>query len=639
MSKNSKDQMLFLLKKYGDKQTTTENAIKQYVHPGNRIFIGGGCSEPKNLMQKLIELSAKLPDVEIVHALSVSDLDYYAASDSPDNFRYNAFFIGRSLRNHVLEGRADYTPMLLSEVPKIFKSGQIHLDTAIVQLTPPNKKGYCSLGINVDLTKAMADSADNLIAEVNPKVPWTHGDSLIHMDDINAYVTSNNDLIEYTYKKADVKVKRVGRFVASLIENGSTLQIGIGKLPNEIIPALIEKKDLGIHSVLITDGIVDLVEKGVITGNKKSIHKGKIITSFALGTKRLYDFVDDNPMVEFHPCDYVNDVNVIGQNYKQVSINGAISIDITGQVNADSLGYRLYSGVGGLIDFTMGAARSIDGKPIIVIPSTAILPDGTRISRIVPCLKSCSGVALPRGMVHYVVTEWGIAYLYGKSIRERVLQMINIAHPDFREELLEHAINCNYVYKDQKLPKSLHGRLAIYPEAYETTEKLNNGKTIFIRPIKPSDERMIQELHYSLSKEEIYYRFFSSAKDFRHTRIQPLVTIDYTTNMILVCVYSKGGKEEIVSTGGFFKTDDPSIVEMAFVVRKDWRGNGLTKVLLKYLVRIARELKYKGFSGQIMMDNVPMMNILNSSGYSLREKKVEEGVIKFIIDITTQMVE
>jgi len=623
-----------LMKKFGGKKVSLEDAIKRYVAPGDRIYIGGGCSEPRDLMQKLIELAPRLPDVEIVHALSISDLDYYATSDSPDLFRYNAFFIGRSLRKHVISGLADYTPMLLSDIPSIFKTGQIHLNTALVHVTPPDKKGYCSLGINVDITKAMAESADKLIVQINPKMPRTHGDSLIHMDDVDAFILSDHEIIEFVFsKKPSIVAKRIGRFLASLIEDGSTIEIGIGKLPSAILPSLSEKKDLGVHSVVITDRIVDLVEEGVITGNKKTINKGKIITSFALGTRKLYDFVHENPNVEFHPCDYVNDPTVIAQNYKQVSINSAISVDITGQVNADSQGYRFYSGIGGLIDFTRGAAQSKGGKPIIIIPSTATLKDGKRVSRIVPCLQPCSGVLLTRGDVHYIVTEWGIAYLHGKSIRERVLQMINITHPDYREELLEHAKNCNYIYADQELPRSFHGRLALYPDKYETNLTLPNGKNILIRPVKPSDERMIQDLHYSLDRNDIYYRFFSSAKDFRHTRIKPLLVIDYNTNMILVGVYSKGGKVEIIASGGFFKTKDPSDVEMAFVVHKDWRGNGISRILLDQLVIIARELKYSTFSAHVLKENLPMTHIFDTCGYDIKSKTYEQDVIKYILDI------
>jgi acyl-CoA hydrolase/GNAT superfamily N-acetyltransferase len=631
---NSQYDFSALLKKYGKKKVSLETAIQKYVAPGSRIYIHGGCSEPTDFMEKLIELAPRLPDVEIMHALSISDLDYYATSDSPDLFRYNAFFIGRSLRRHVINGLADYTPMLLSDVPRLFKTGQKHLDTALLQVTPPDKKGMCSLGINVDITKAVAESADKLVVEINPNMPRTYGDSLVHMDDIDAFVLSEHKIVEFNFpKKPDVREKRIGRFVASLIEDGATIQIGIGRLPNAILPALADKKDLGIHSVVITDRIVDLVDQGVITGKMKTINKGKIISAFGLGTQKLYDFIHENPRVEFHPCDYVNDPNIISQNYKQVSLNSAISIDITGQVNADSMGYRFYSGIGGLIDFTRGAAHSKGGKPIIIIPSTTTLPSGKRVSKIVPCLQSCSGVVLSRGDIHYIVTEWGIAYLHGKSIRERVLQMVNIAHPDFREELLEHARNCNYVYTDQELPRSLHGRLALYPEQYETRTTLKNGKDILIRPVMPSDERMIQELHYSLDRDDIYYRFFSSAKDFRHTRIKPLLVIDYTTNMILACVHAEEGKQEIIASGGFFRTKDPSDVEMAFVVRKDWRGNSISKILLDLLIIIARELKYSTFSAHVLKENIVMAHIFETCGYNIKSKTYEDEIVKYVLDI------
>ena len=626
--------LLNFLKKHGKKKVSLDTAIKDYIRPGSRIFIGSGCSEPIDFTKKLIEFAPKLPDVEIIHLLSLSDLNYYAATEGMENlFRYNAFFIGKSLRNFVLEGRADYTPMLLSDIPRLFKTGQVHLDTALLQVSPPDKKGYCSLGINVDISKAVAESAEKVVVEINPKMPRTYGDSLIHMDNIDAFVLTDHDIIEFTYDPPDENSKKIARFVASLVEDGSTIQIGIGKVSNAVVSALSEKKDIGVHSVVITDDIVDLVEKGVITCKKKTINKGKIACAFALGTNKLYNFVNNNPFVEFYPCDYVNDPIIISKNRKQISINGAISVDLTGQVNVDSLGYRFYSGLGGLVDFMTGAAKSEDGKPIIVLPSTVTLPNGNVISRIMPCLQPCSGVAIPRSNVHYIITEWGIAYLYGKSIRERVLQMINIAHPDFREELLEHAKNCNYVYLDQELPKSIDGRISVYPYRYESKVQLKNGKTLIIRPVKPSDERMIQELYYSLDKDELYYRFFSSVKDFRHTKILPMVNIDYSTNMILVVINAEGEKKDVIASGGFFKTEDPSQVEMAWVTNKDWRGQGIARILLKNLVKIARELKYRSIKAQVIYDNAPMMHILNTSSYDLISKKTEAGIVKFVIDI------
>jgi acyl-CoA hydrolase len=305
-------------------------------------------------------------------------------------------------------------------------------------------------------------------------MPRTLGDSFINIDRIDAFVVSDHDIIEFTYGQPSEAVKKISKYVASLIEDGSTIQTGIGVIPNTITEELQDKKDLGVHSEVLSDGIVDLVEQGVVTCEKKSIHKGKIICSFVMGSRRLYDFVDDNPMIEFHPTSYCNDPYIISQNKKQVAINAAISVDITGQVNADSLGSEFYSGIGGQVDFMRGANRSQGGIPITVLPSTATLKDGTVVSRIVSFLKPGSGIVITRGDVHYVVTEWGIAYLFGKCIRERVIQMISIAHPDFREELLEQAKKWNYVYLDQQLPKSIGGRVSVYPEKYEKINQLSD---------------------------------------------------------------------------------------------------------------------------------------------------------------------
>jgi len=623
-----------LLKDYTSKQVSLSDAIRRFIKPGDRIFINSGCAEPIELTKKLIELSPELPDVEIMHFLSLSDLDYYkTVGNIEDLFRHNAFFIGKSLRNYIELGQADYTPMFLSEIPKIFKQGIMHLDTALIQVSPPDKYGFCSFGINVDIVKPIAESADYVVAEINPKMPRTLGDAFIHMKDIDAFIATDHDIIEFVYGEPNETSKKIAKFVASLIEDESTIQMGIGEIPNAVTTELMEKKDLGVHSEVFSDGIVDLVEEGVVTCKKKTIHKDKIICSFVMGSKRLYNFVDDNPMVEFHPCDYTNDPFIISQNKKQVAINAALSVDLTGQVNSDSLGHRFYSGIGGQVDFIRGAGRAKDGKPIMVLPSTATLKDGTVISRIVPHLEEGSGVVVTRGDVHYVVTEWGIAYLYGKSIRERVLEMINIAHPDFREELLEHAKKWKYVYSDQKLPISIDGRISIYPEKYETTITLKNGQQIKIRPVKPTDERMIQELHYSLDKKDRYLRFFAPVKEFRHKTIQPLVVIDYKTDMILVGEIEKEGEPQIIALGAFFKTFQPSVAELAFVVHEEWRGLGITKFLLDYLVRIGKELNYKTFGGSILLENKPMLHIINNSGYSLKLKKIESGTTVFAFDL------
>ncbi len=635
MSNINDEDIKFFLNKYNKKKVSVNQAIMKYIKPGDRIFIDSGCAEPIDLTKKLIELGPELPDVEIMHFLSLSDLDYYkTASGIEDLFRHNAFFIGKSLRKYIKEGQADYTPMLLSEIPWLFKLGKMHLDTALIQVSLPDRYGFCSYGINVDIVKPIAEVADFVVAEINPKMPRTLGDSFIHMDDIDAFILSDHDIIEFDYGTPGETETKIAEFVASLIEDESTIQMGIGTIPNAVTMELERKKDLGVHSEVFSDGIVDLVEKGVVTCKKKTIHKDKILCSFVMGTRRLYDFCDDNPMVEFHPCEYTNDPFIISQNKKQVAINAALTVDLTGQVNADSLGHQFYSGIGGQVDFVRGAGRAKDGKPITVIPSTATLPDGKIISRIVPHLQPGSGVVITRGDVHYIVSEWGIAYLYGKSVRERVLEMINIAHPDFREELLEHAKKWKYVYSDQKLPISIDGRIAIYPEKYETSLALKNGKRVKIRPVKPTDEREIQELHYSLDEKDRYYRFFIPVHDFRHKKIQPMVNIDYTTDMILVGEIKEEEESKIIALGAFFKTNKPTLAELAFVTHKDYRGLGITRFLLNYLVKIARELNYKTFGGTILFENKAMLHIIDTSGFNLTLKKIEGGVTEFAFNIT-----
>jgi len=624
-----------LVKNYNKKQVSADEAIKKFIHPGNRIFIDSGCAEPIDLTKKLIELGPQLPDVEILHFLSLSDLDYYeTAGGIEDLFRHNAFFIGKSLRKYIRSGQADYTPMLLSEIPKLFKSGRMHLDTVLIQVSPPDKYGFCSFGINVDIAKPLTESSEFIVAEINPKMPRTLGDSFIHMDDIDAFIISDHDIIEFEYGEPNETAKKIAKFVASLIENESTIQMGIGIIPNAVTTELKDKKDLGVHSEVFSDGIVDLVEEGIITCKKKTLHKGKIVCSFVIGTKRLYDFANNNPMVEFHPSDYTNDPYIISQNKRQVAINAALSVDLTGQVNSDSIGHRFFSGIGGQVDFVRGAARAKYGKPIMVVPSTTKLKDGTVVSRIVPFLQPGSGVVITRGDVHYVVSEWGIAYLYGKSIRERVLQMINIAHPDFREELLEQAKKWNYIYSDQNLPISIDGRVAIYPQKYETTLKLKNNEIIKIRPVKPTDERLIQELHYSLDDKDRYLRFFTPMKDFRHKKIAPMVNIDYLTDMILVGISSEKNQEKIIAMGGFFKTHQPSLAELLFIVHKEWRGLGISKFLLQYLVQIGRELNYKNFGAAILLENKAMLHIINASGYTQKLKRIEGGVTEFIFSLS-----
>jgi len=412
------------------------------IRPGHRVFVGTGTGVPQTLVRALAERGSDLSRVEVVHLLMFGSAEYV---DLADHFRHNALFIGPNVRRAVQDCRADYTPIFLSEIPSAFKTRQIPLDVALIQVTPPDRHGFCSLGVSVDVVKAATESADFVVAEMNPRMPRSLGDSFIHITDIDRIVEADCDLVELPPLPPDEASAKIGQYVSSLIDDGSTIQLGIGKIPDAVLDHLASKRDLGIHTELFSDGVVPLVEAGVINGRRKSLHAGKIVTSFVMGTRKLYEFVDDNPGVLFHPSDYCNDPSVISKNDRMIAINSCLELDLTGQVCSDSIGNLFYSGIGGQVDFIRGAARSRGGKPIIALSSTA---RNGLVSRIVPALTRASGVVTTRGDVHYVVTEYGIAQLHGKSVRQRALALIEIAHPGFREELSREARELGFVPKN-----------------------------------------------------------------------------------------------------------------------------------------------------------------------------------------------
>lgn len=428
---------------YRDRIVTAEEAV-HVIQSGQRIFLTGNCSVPQTLMGALVERAPQLEDVEIVQVLTIGAADYVAPG-LEEHLRVNTLFISDNVRAAVNEGRADFTPCLLGEVPLLFSRGILSLDVALIHVSPPDEHGFCSLGVEVGITKTAAASAKVVVAEVNPQMPRTLGDAFIHVSKLDHVVPVDYKLPEVSMGEPTELSQRIGRHVAKLIEDGSTLQMGIGAIPDGVLAHLEDKKDLGVHTELFSDGVVDLYEAGVITNERKTLHKGKMIAGFLLGSRRLYSFVDNNPVVELHPTEYVNDPFIIAQNDKMVSINSAIEVDLTGQVCADSIGTRLYSGVGGQLDFVRGAARSRGGKPIIALPSTVETRSGERFSRIVPHLKQGAGVVTTRYDIHYVVTEFGVAQLYGRTIRARVRALIEVAHPDFQAELEQAAGEMNFL--------------------------------------------------------------------------------------------------------------------------------------------------------------------------------------------------
>lgn len=417
---------------YNNKIVTAEEAVKN-IKSGDRVVTGHACGEPQQIIAAMVKNKDSYRNVEIVHMISMGK-SLYAMPEMAGHFRHNSLFVGATTRKAVFDGRADYTPCFFSKIPDLFREGTLHVDVAIVQLTRPDEHGYCSFGVSNDYTKAAAESAKIVIAELNDKMPRTMGDSFIHISDINYIVETSNDIIELKPPKIGKVERDIGENCAKLIEDGSTLQLGIGAIPDAVLLFLKDKKNLGIHSEMISDGVVDLIESGVVTNKLKTLHKGKTVVTFLMGTKKLYDFVDNNPSVEMYSASYTNNPIVIAKNYKMVSINSCIQVDFMGQVVADSIGSMQFSGVGGQVDFVRGASMAKDGKSIIAMPSTA---SKGKISRIVPFIDEGAAVTTSRNEVQFIVTEQGIAEIRGKTLKDRARALINIAHPDFRPELIE----------------------------------------------------------------------------------------------------------------------------------------------------------------------------------------------------------
>ncbi len=430
---------------YKNKVVSADEAVKK-IKSGDRVFLTGNCSTPQVLLPALVKHAPNLHDVEICQALTIGPSDY-VAPEMAGHLRVNTMFISTNVRKAVQEGRADFTPVLLSEFTLLFKNKILPIDVALVHISPPDEHGFCSLGIETGLTKSPAESAKIIIAEINQQMPRMLGDSFIHISRLNYIVPVDYPLAEMSMgsEEADDATEKIAGYIADLIPDGATMQLGIGAIPNAVLKFLHHKHDLGMHTELFSDGVIELVEAGILTNARKTLHPGKILAGFVIGTRRLYEWADDNPLIELHPTEYVNDPFVIAQNERMVAINSAIEVDISGQICADSIGPKFYSGVGGQLDFIYGASRSKGGVPIIALPSTTTTRDGTVVSRIVAQLKRGAGVVTSRNHVRFVVTEYGVASLYGKTVRQRTQALISVAHPDFRDDLRREAEELNYV--------------------------------------------------------------------------------------------------------------------------------------------------------------------------------------------------
>lgn len=597
---------------YRSTVVTADQAVAR-IKPGQRVFIGTGCGEPLELVRALTRRAYDLPDTEILHLLTFGEAPY-AHRELAQFFRTNSFFIAENVRGIIQEGLGDYTPVHLSDIPRLLRSGRLPLDAALIQVSPPDAQGLCSLGVSVDIVRTAAENASLVIAQVNSRMPRTHGDSFIHVHELDCLVPVDEEIIEVPEAAVDEQTRQIAENIAALIEDGSTLELGIGRIPQALLGFLQDKKDLGIHSEMISDGIVDLVKSGAVTGNRKTLDKGKVVASFCLGTRKLYDFIDDNPTFAFHPTEYVNDPHVISQQHKMVAVNVALQIDLTGQVCADSIGSKFFSGVGGQVDFNRGAAKARGGKAIIVIPSTA--KEGT-ISRITTYLSQGAGVVTTRAGVNYVVTEYGAAYLHGKSIHERAIALICIAHPRFRAQLLKEAIEAKYLSAELA---EMEGTLVVGPKELRTTHLLHDGTQILFRPIHPTDEPAMRDLFYELSEQSRFYRFMSHVKRVPRRQIGEFVYIDHRSEVTIVGVLKEAHGEDIIAVGTYYLDPKANKAEVAFTVTDQWQRHGIGTFMLKHLARIARRNGISGFTAEVLAENKGMQTVFNHSGFKMRSQ-------------------
>ena len=607
---------------------TSPTAALSHIKPGDRIFVGTGCAEPRLLLLHLSNMEYHTEDNEIYHVISNGSAPY-VKEQYVKRFRYNSMFITNNIRQAVKEGRADYTPVSTRKLPDLFRKKIIPIDVALIQTSVPDKAGYVSLGISVDITKSAVQNAKLVIAEINPEMPVTHGDSFIHSSEIDYMVQNSSPLTEWKPQLIEPHrlpiIEKIAKNVASLIENGSTLHIGVGNVANAITRHLRNKKDLGVHSEFIADSILDLIDSGAINNSKKTIHKGKTVTTFCMGSKRLYDRINDNPDFQFYPCDYVLDPAIVAKNYKMVTINSALEIDLTGQVAADSLGPYLYSGIGGAVDLHRGAQRSKGGKTIIALPSTS--SDG-KYSRIMSHLTPGAGVAITRADIEYVVTEFGIAYLHGASLRERVLSMIELAHPKFRKRLFVKAKELGYCYQDQIYNNP--SKYLMYPLEHQKILTLKDGTEVRVRPILSSDEDKLRTFFYSLSEKARFSRYFSAIRSLPHALAQKEANINFICDMGIAAFLGPVATERIIGTGHFFILLDQTAAEISLLVHDDFRNQGLARFFLGYLSKKSKERGVKTFITELMVGNRAAIHLLKDFAKSGLAKNAtitnEDGV-------------
>jgi len=594
---------------WASRVTTAESAVR-HIKSGDHVFLGSGASTPQLLVQAMCSPSLDLADVEVTSIMTSGPAPYCEPTAS-GRFRHNSMFIGANTRAAVREGLADYTPIHLSDVPRLFRSRQKPVDVALIVVSEP-RYGTATLGASVDVVRAAVDVADTVIAEVNPRMPRTSGDAVLNLEGVDWLVPHPFELPEVATAVPHGVAERIGGHVARLVEDGSTIQAGIGSIPDAAMAALKGKRDLGIHTEMMSDGMVDLLERGVVTNRLKALDAGVSVTSFVLGTRRVYDFVDDNPEVLFRSTEYTNDSSVIARQPRMVAINGAIEVDLTGQVCADSVGSRFYSGFGGQVDFMRGASRSPGGKPILALPSTV---QDEQVSRIVPRLAPGAGVVTNRADVHFVITEYGVADLHGKSARERALALVQIAHPRFRQWLMREAKALRLVYPDQLEPTA---EGPFYPEQWEGWFAARDGTRLFLRPVRPADEDLLKDFFYRLSPDTIYLRYAGVRKTLPHADRLRIANVDYESEMTIVAVaIDEDGHERVVGLGTYVVDHKRNEAETAFMVADEYQGRGIGAALFRRLADVARTKGLRALVADVLPQNAPMFRILRKSGLTV----------------------
>jgi len=604
---------------YIEKRQTAAAAIRM-IRPGYRVFIGSACGEPQELVRELSEASKRLTGVEIVRTLSQETTSLTAIANRTHdlNLTIRTIYLGSAGADPIAQNRRFVTPVNMSEVPGLFKTHKLPISAALIQVTPPDDFGWMSLGVSVDVTLAAAQSAEIVIAQVNSRMPRVLGQSFIHVNDVDAIVEHEEDLIAIPARPSSDAATRIGKQIARLIDDGSTLQIGLDAAAQATLQALGDKNDLGIHSQFLIDDIMHLYAMGIINNRKKGFNDGKIVASAAIGSLNLYEFIHDNPAVDFHPSDYVNDPFIISKHHRMVSMNVAKKIDLTGQVSAEASPQTYYAGVSGIPDFLRGARRSPGGKSILMIYSTS---DNGKSSNIVPHL-SDTAVVVPRADVHYVVSEYGAFNLFGKSLQERVIGMISVAHPDFREALFEDAKEAGLIGTERTLGEAVRG---IYPVKLEQTITVA-GEEITIRPAKPVDERRIQEHYYNLNKDDIFSRFFHEKTAFGRAEVEPKSQIDYIRDLTLVAVVGEFGFGRVIAVGESMYLAHGNIAEVAFSVARGYQGKGISRLILKKLAEAARENGLSGLMAYTAPHNKGMIKLFHTLPYKVHSSYDGDGV-------------